>query len=692
MPVEHKYTNKLAREKSPYLLQHAHNPVDWYPWSDEAFNKAQSENKPIFLSIGYSCCHWCHVMERESFEDPEVADLLNRYYVAIKVDREERPDIDHIYMSVCQGLTGQGGWPLTIVMTPEQKPFFAGTYFPKHSRLNMPGLMDILTQLAEKWAKQQGELSRVGEQILEAVQRQAMAVRPGELSQSTLDEAYSQLEQNFDATYGGFGRAPKFPTPHNLAFLLRYYKQHDRPQALQLVEKTLDSMAAGGIYDHIGFGFARYSTDRRWLVPHFEKMLYDNALLGWVLLETYEVTKNERYARLAEEIFTYVQRDMTSPEGGFFSAEDADSEGQEGKFYVWTPAEVKDLLGDELGDLYCACYDITETGNFEGKNIPNLIHAAISECAERFGLSPAVLQDKLARAREKLWQEREKRIHPHKDDKILTAWNGLMIAALAKGAQVLGRPSYSDAAERAARFILDKLVREDGRLLARYREGHAAYPAYVDDYAFLIWGLIELYEATFDVYFLRQALQLNDALLRCFWDESEGGLFIYGSDSEQLAARPKEAYDGAAPAGNSVAVLNFLRLSRLCGKPELEDYAHRLFRAFAGSVNNYPAGHTYMLLALWFALTPGKEIVLAGDRKDETTGRMLAVVRDEFRPETVVLWYDAELAKVAPSVSEQKPLGGRAAAYVCENFACHTPVTQPEHLQELLSHGPHSQA
>ena len=679
--------NRLAKEKSPYLLQHKNNPVDWYPWSQEAFDTAKKENKPIFLSIGYSTCHWCHVMERESFEDPEVAELLKRHFVAIKVDREERPDIDHIYMSVCQGLTGHGGWPLTIVMTPGQKPFFAGTYFPKRSRQGMPGLMDVLAQLAEKWAAQQEDLTQAGRQILDAVQRQVMAVSPGELTRSTLDEAYSQLEQNFDSAYGGFGRAPKFPTPHNLALLLRRAKQDNRPQALKMVEKTLDSMAAGGIYDHVGFGFARYSTDRKWLVPHFEKMLYDNALLAWVLLETYEVTKNQRYARVAEEIFTYVLRDMTSPEGGFYSAEDADSEGQEGKFYIWTPAEVKSLLGDELGGLYCTCYDITERGNFEGKNIPNLIDSGIDQSARRFGLSKASLQEKLGQAREKLWQEREKRIHPHKDDKILTAWNGLMIAALAKGAQVLGKPAYSHAAERAARFILEKLVRKDGRLLARYREGQAAFPAYVDDYAFLIWGLIELYEASFAVDYLRQALKLSQDLLRYFWDDKEGGLFIYGSDSEQLAARPKEVYDGATPVGNSVSALNFLRLSRLTGQPDLEDYAHRIFRAFAGNVNNYPAGHTFMLLALWFALTPGKEIVIAGDRKDKTTGRMLAVVRDEFRPESVVMWYNRELAELAPAFAEQKPLDNRAVAYVCENFACHTPVTQPEDLQALLVYG-----
>ncbi len=678
-----KQTNKLINEKSPYLLQHAHNPVDWYPWSKEAFAKANRENKPIFLSVGYSTCHWCHVMERESFEDPEVADLLNRNFISIKVDREERPDIDHIYMSVCQGMTGHGGWPLTIIMTPEQKPFYAGTYFPKHSRMGMPGLLDILRQVASRWETDREDLVQASEQIVSAVTQQILAPQAGELSQDTLDKAYHLLTQTFDSKYGGFGKAPKFPTPHNLAFLLRYHQQNGNPKALEMVETTLNSMADGGIYDHVGFGFSRYSTDRRWLVPHFEKMLYDNALIAWVLLETFQVTGNRRYARVAGEIFSYVLRDMVSPEGAFFSAEDADSEGEEGKYYVWTPQEVIKILGPELGTLYNNCFNITPEGNFEGKNIPNLIDIELKEVADKYNLSLEHLASRLTHARKKLWQAREKRVHPHKDDKILTAWNGLMIAALAKAAQVLD-PAYAEPAEQAARFILDKLVNSQGRLLARYRDGQAAYPAYVDDYAFLIWGLIELYEATFDVFYLDQAIKLNDDLLTLFWDSGQGGLFMYGKDSEQLLARPKEVYDGATPSGNSVSALNFLRLARLTGRPELEEYAGRNFAAFAGNINSYPAGYTYMLLALWFALTPGQEIVIGGDPRDPETQAMLKAVRERYLPAAVVLRYSPELAKVVPSIAEQKPIDGKATAYVCKNFACQAPVTSAAALQELL--------
>jgi uncharacterized protein len=675
--------NKLASEKSPYLLQHAHNPVDWFPWGQEAFDKAKADNKPIFLSIGYSTCHWCHVMERESFEDQEVADLLNSKFISIKVDREERPDVDHIYMSVCQGMTGHGGWPLTIIMTPEQKPFYAGTYFPKNSRMGMPGLMDILEQISSRWETDRSALEKTGEQIVSAVTEQILVSRPGELSQATLDEAYELLEQSFDAKYGGFGKAPKFPTPHNLAFLLRYYQQSGKQKALEMVEKTLNSMADGGIYDHIGFGFSRYSTDSYWLVPHFEKMLYDNAQIAWVLLETYQVTKNERYARVAREIFSYVLRDMVSPEGGFYSAEDADSEGEEGKFYVWTPEEVLSVLGPELGTLYNACFNIKPDGNFEGKNIPNLLMVNFEDLADKYSLTPEELRTKLDLAREKLWAEREKRIHPHKDDKVLTAWNGLMIAALAKGAQILD-PTYAQPVEKAVQFILDKMVDSKGRLLARYRDGEAAYPAYVDDYAFLIWGLLELYEATLNVFYLKTALKLNADLIAYFWDNEQGGLFMYGQDSEQLLTRPKEVYDGATPSGNSVAALNFLRLARLTGGSELEERADAIFTTFAGNINNYPAGYTYMLSALWFALTPGKEIVIGGELNDPETQAMIKAVRERFLPAKVVIYQNPELAELIPSVADQQPLNGQATAYVCANFACQAPVTTAEALRALL--------
>jgi len=493
------YQNRLVYEKSPYLLQHKNNPVDWFPWGEEAFVRAREEGKLIFLSIGYSTCHWCHVMERESFEDEEVAWFLNRHYISIKVDREERPDIDHIYMEVCQAMTGQGGWPLTVVMTPDKQPVFAGTYFPKRGRWGKPGLLEILKQIQEKWEVEKEKIVGVGMRVTEAIQLRQFS--SGEdLSKATLDQAFQQFCNSFDPVYGGFGPAPKFPTPHNLMFLLRYWKMTREHEALAMVEKTLAAMHNGGIYDHIGFGFARYSTDREWLVPHFEKMLYDNALLAIAYLEAYQVTGNNRYARVAREIFTYVLRNMTSQEGGFYSAEDADSEGEEGKFYLWVPEEIKGILGEEEGEYYCRLFGITQEGNFEGRSIPNLILSCTDERAGLLKIDDQELLGMLElveESRRKLFIEREKRVHPFKDDKILTAWNGLMIAALAKGSRVLNNPEYSRAAARAVEFIWQKLRRQDGRLLARYRDEEAAFLAYLDDYAFLVWGLIELYEAAF---------------------------------------------------------------------------------------------------------------------------------------------------------------------------------------------------
>ncbi|MFZ5640985.1 MAG: thioredoxin domain-containing protein [Bacillota bacterium] len=668
-------SNRLINEKSPYLLQHAHNPVEWYPWGDEAFKKAKKEDKPVFLSIGYSTCHWCHVMERESFEDEEVATVLNEHFVSIKVDREERPDIDTIYMSVCQAMTGHGGWPLTVVMTPDKKPFFAGTYFPKNNARGMPGLISILQRIAHLWQNNKDELIASGDKIIEAVETSYFAHNKGEANREVLDRAFDYYEQNFDSRYGGFGRAPKFPTPHNLSFLLRYWKMTGDAAALEMVEKTLDAMYRGGIYDHIGFGFTRYSTDRQWLVPHFEKMLYDNALLAIAYLETYQATGKEQYARVAREIFTYVLRDMTSPEGAFYSAEDADSEGEEGKFYVWTPEEVKEVLGSEEGERFCRAFDITPRGNFEGKSIPNLIETGL---VTGFG-----------EAGEKLFRHREKRVHPFKDDKILTAWNGLMITAMAFGARVLQDDRYAAAAEKAAQFIMGRLRREDGRLLARYRDGEAAYPAYVDDYAFLIWGLIELSQATFKPDFLKQALELNSDMLKFFWDEEHGGLYQYGSDAETLISRPKEIYDGAMPSGNSVAAVNLLRLARLTGDTGLEETAVKQLRAFGGTVSETPPGHAHFLMAVYLNETSPVEVTIVGDPGAADTREMVNQVKSGFRPETLLTVKATgkageELTQLAPYVAERQAVDGKATAYVCKDFACQAPVTNPQELARLL--------
>lgn len=673
---EHKYTNKLIDEKSPYLLQHAHNPVDWFPWSDEAFEKAVQEDKPIFLSIGYSTCHWCHVMERESFEDEEVAEILNKHFISIKVDREERPDVDHIYMTVCQALTGHGGWPLTIFMNPEKKPFFAGTYFPKGDRMGMSGLITLLNRVTAAWNNNRTSLNDSSIKIHQAISQESETL-DGELPPELIHEAYSDFKYSFDSTYGGFGSAPKFPTPHNLYFLLRYWRMTGEEYALEMVEKTLNSMYRGGIYDHIGFGFSRYSTDKKWLVPHFEKMLYDNALLAIAYLETYQATKKQRYADIARQIFTYVQRDMTSPEGGFYSAEDADSEGEEGKFYVWTPQEIKQVLGDEVGERFCTLYHITVQGNFEGHSIPNLISAEPSPSEKGF----------LDECRKKLFDHREKRIHPYKDDKILTAWNGLMIAAMAIGGKVLREEKFTQTAEKAVEFIYTNLIRADGRLMARYRQGEAAFPAYVDDFAFLTWGLLELYETTYKPQYLVKALTLNDELLRLFWDDVNGGLYIYGSDSEQLISRPKEIYDGATPSGNSVATMNLLRLARLTGQHDLEDKALQQFKAFGNELDRAPRGHAFLLSAYLYTQAPTREVVLVGNKDYHEAFDLLQVVREDFRPFTLSMLYAdnvKNLKDVAPHVDNYRTIDGKASAYVCENFACQSPVTDTTRLREML--------
>jgi uncharacterized protein len=682
-------SNKLIAEKSPYLLQHAHNPVDWYPWGEEAFIKATNENKPVFLSIGYSTCHWCHVMEKESFEDEAVAAVLNKYFVSVKVDREERPDIDHIYMSVCQAMTGQGGWPLTVLMTPEKKPFFAGSYFPRHSRWGRPGLLDILSQVNEKWQQDRALLVHAGEQVVIMMQPRGEEPSAAAVDGMILQQAFTQAGKLFDRQYGGFGTAPKFPTPHNLSFLLRCWKKSSDPEALAMVEKTLESMYRGGIYDHIGYGFARYSTDEKWLAPHFEKMLYDNALLALAYTEGFQATGRNLYAKAAKEIFTYILRDMTSPEGGFYCAEDADSEGEEGKFYVWSPDEIRNILGERDGDIYCRLFDITPNGNFEGRSIPNLIGAPpfspsgemISEAGEFSGSYE--LQ------RQKLFNAREKRVHPYKDDKILTSWNGLMIAALARGAAVFGGDVYGKAAARAVQFIFQKLRREDGRLLARYRDDEAAHLAYLDDYAFLTWGLLELYEAAFDVANLEWALDLTRQMTELFLDKKDGGFYFNGEDAEQLIYRPKEIYDGALPSGNSVALHNLLRLARLTGDADLSKAADRQFKAFAGKIIEQPWAYAHFLSGIDYMLGPSREIVIAGKAGYADTEAMLSAIRRAFMPETTVVFHPegqagSEIEKLVPFLKEQRSVGGRATAYICENQACQAPVTDYQQFAELL--------
>jgi len=690
------HLNRLVEEKSPYLLQHADNPVDWYPWGDEAFEKARREDKPIFLSIGYSTCHWCHVMEHESFEDPEVSRLLNETFVCIKVDREERPDIDGVYMTVCQMLTGSGGWPLTIVMTPDKKPFFAGTYFPKDGRFGRPGMLDLIPRIQEVWTREKDALLRDAEKITQALQQSTKPASGQALDESTLRTAYEQLSQGFDEQYGGFRNAPKFPTPHNLLFLLRYWKRSGDARALEMVEKTLQVMRRGGVYDHVGFGFHRYSTDKEWLVPHFEKMLYDQALLAMAYVEAHQATGKKEYERTAREIFTYVLRDMTSSEGGFYSAEDADSEGQEGKFYLWSRDEIRQVLRDEEAELVSRVFNVEPTGNFRdeatgtvsGTNIFHLNKTG-SQLATLLGLPEEELQSRLEASRQKLFTERGKRVHPSKDDKILTDWNGLMIAAMAKASRVLNNPEYTRAAKRAADFILGKLRTPEGRLLHRYRGGEAGLAAHVDDYAFMIWGLLELYEATFEVSYLQAALDLNETMLRLFWDDQEGGFYFTADDGEALLTRQKEIYDGAVPSGNSVAALNLLRLGRITARAGLEEKASRIGRVFARNVRKAPSAFTQLMVAVDFAVGPSCEVVIAGDSEAEDTGAMLAALRGVYVPNKVVLLRASEqqppeITRIAGFTEAQTPLKESATAYICLNYSCKQPTTDTGEMLELL--------
>ncbi len=679
-------SNRLADEQSPYLLQHKDNPVDWYPWSDEAFEKAGEEDKPVFLSIGYSTCHWCHVMERESFEDEEVASLMNDAFVSVKVDREERPDVDGVYMTACQMMTGHGGWPLTVIMTPDKKPFHVATYVPKASRFGRIGMVELIPRIADAWTNRREEVLDAAEKVAASLRASSSPASGKEPGPDALEEAYLALRQRFDDEHGGFGSAPKFPSPHNLLFLLRHWKRTGTDDALGMVERTLDHMRRGGIYDHVGFGFHRYSTDRRWLLPHFEKMMYDQALLAASYVEAWQATGRPLFRRTANEIFTYALRDMTSPEGAFFSAEDADSEGREGLFYLWTTDQVREILSDEDADYVIDTFNLAEEGNFEdeatgrrtGENVPYLGRAVEEvEDAERF-----------ERMRRRLFEARENRIRPGRDDKVLTDWNGLMIAALSKASAAFDAVPYADAARTAAAFLLEAMKDENGRLLHRYRNGEAAVQGMIDDYAYLVWGLIELYEATFEIRFLREARALMDVQIEDFWDEEEGGFFVTAHDAETLIMRQKELHDGALPSANAVSVLNMLRLARLTGNTALEDRAASVFRAAAAGIDRMPAGFAGMLSALQFALGPSAEVVIAQGDDAGKAEELLRVVRAPFHPNHVVLMRppggDSDLEEIAPFTAEQSARDGRTAVYVCRDFQCRAPVSDPSELREAL--------
>ena len=704
------HTNRLIGEKSPYLLQHAHNPVDWRPWGPEAFEEARREDKPIFLSIGYSTCHWCHVMERESFENEETAALLNRYFVCIKVDREERPDVDRIYMSFVQATTGGGGWPMSVFLTPDRKPFYGGTYFPPEQRYGQPGFPMVLERIAEAWRMDHDRIVESGREVIEQLEKQA-AVSPASpgsvlrLDKNALDSGFYAFRRSFDSRYAGFGDAPKFPRPVTLNFLLRYYARTKNQEALDMVLATLREMAKGGMYDQLGGGFHRYAVDANWFVPHFEKMLYDQAQLASSYLEAFQVTGEASYAGTVRGILDYVLRDMLDKDGGFYSAEDADSvidparpevKG-EGAFYIWAQQEIETVAGQPAAGWFCHRFGVEDGGNvrndphdeFTGRNILYQAHS-IEETARHFEKPAAEIETAILQAGRKLLEARGKRTRPHLDDKILTAWNGLMISAFAKAGAVLGEPRYADAARRAADFIAGRLYdAAAGILLRRYRQGDAAIPGFLDDYAFFTQALLDLYEAGFDLRDLQFAIRLAEKQSELFEDMENGAFYSTGAGDQTLVMRMKEDYDGAEPSGNSIAVLNLLRLARITNRTVFRDSAERALAAFGPRIMAAPVGVPQMLAAFEFSISKPIEIILAGGRDAADTRALLQELHSRFLPNRVVLLVDGEesrktLAAYVPAVEDMTALDGKAAAYVCENYTCQLPVTDVEKFGQLL--------
>ena len=685
--------NHLIAEKSPYLQQHAHNPVDWYPWGDEAFDKARREDKPIFLSIGYSTCHWCHVMERESFENEAIAEIINRSFVPVKVDREERPDVDRIYMTYVQAATGSGGWPMSVFLTPDLKPFFGGTYFPPDNRYGRPGFPTLLDRIAAAWREQRAEILETSGKVISQLKSISDPASTGGIAdKTTLDSTFQYFRRTFDSTHGGFGEAPKFPRPVVFNFLFRYYARTQRSEALQMSLDTLRAMAAGGMHDQLGGGFHRYSVDERWFVPHFEKMLYDQAQLATSYLEAYQITHNALYADIARSTLDYVLRDMTHPDGGFYSAEDADSvidpanpkEKGEGAFYIWTAAELEQVLGREVYDVFAAHYGVEKDGNvhqdphgeFTGKNILCLRQAP----------DPAELEQ----AKAKLLEVRSKRVRPHLDDKILTSWNALMISAFAKAAQVLSDPRYLIAALRATAFILTRMYNSDtGVLQRRFREGEAAIHGFLDDYSFFIAALLDLYEADFDPRHLENALALTAKMRELFEDPQSGAFFTTAGQDSSLVLRMKDDYDGAEPSGNSVALLDLFRLAHLTDGDEYRRAAVRTLDALMPKMSSQPVAVPQMLVGLDYWLAPRREVVIAGDPQAEPTRALLSELRSRFLPYTVTLLIDSDttrekLARIFPAAGVMRQLDDQSTAYVCENYSCRLPTTEVAKFAELL--------
>jgi uncharacterized protein YyaL (SSP411 family) len=682
------FTNKLINETSPYLVQHAHNPVDWYPWGEEALNRSRNEDRPILLSIGYSACHWCHVMEHESFENPEIAKLMNENFVCIKVDREERPDIDSIYMTAVQMMTGQGGWPLTTFLAPDLKPFYGGTYYPPYDRQGMPGFARVLTTLADAYKNQRGEVTRAGDSITAELQK-ANQFRQSQdmLTTDVLDQAISALYENFDTANGGFGGAPKFPPSMNLMFLLRQHNRTKSAVALEIVELTLDRMARGGMYDHLGGGFHRYSVDAKWQVPHFEKMLYDNALLARIYLYAFQATKKNEYKDVAEETLEYVIRDMMSSEGGFYSSEDADSEGEEGKFYTWTENEIISLLGSADGEIFCEYFNVPEHGNFEhGLSILN-VPRPLSVFSSAKAVPAKEVSGLLRRCKKTLFHARQQRVRPGRDEKILTAWNGLMLTTFAEAANILDRDDYRRIAASSADFITSKLMSQ-GRLLRTYKDGSAKLNGYAEDYAYVIEGLLALYEATFELKYFDRARSLSDTLIASFGDESEPGFYFTASDHEQLIARMKDYYDNAIPSANSVAALTLLKLSLLTGDVTYQQPALSILRMMQQAMSRHPSGFGYLLCALDFYLAQPKEIAIIGDAGSHEVRLLMNEIYSRYLPNKVLALMEPGDESAIESIAllrGRKQIDNKPTAYVCQDYVCRAPVNTPEQLAAELS-------
>jgi len=685
--------NRLVFEDSPYLLQHAANPVNWYPWGEEAFKKAKELDKPIFLSIGYTTCHWCHVMERESFENDEVAGIMNDAFVCVKVDREERPDIDNVYMEVTQMMNNRGGWPMTVIMTPDKQPFFTGTYFPKTSRGRRIGMMELIPKVKEMWQNDRDSLITDALNLTNRLQKnQTNRTSAGKISQQVAQKAFSAFTNRYDEKQGGFGKAPKFPKAHDYSFLIKYWKKTGISHALFMAEHSLKSMRNGGMYDQVGFGFHRYSTDSGWLVPHFEKMLYDQAILVQAYLDAYQATGDRYYSTVVEEILDYVLRDMTAPEGGFYSAEDADSEGVEGKYYVWKVNELKEILGERDGKFYQTVFNIHAGGNWnEGyqhkTNIPHLTKN-ISQLSSELGLTEKQLTDKIEIIRTKLFIVRENRVHPQKDDKILTDWNGLMIAAMARAGAILNNKLYADAAVKAMDFLINNLMKKDGSLMKRYRNGNSGLTGVLDDYAFTIWALIELYNMNYDEKYLEIAMDLSEYQIDQFWDFDSHGFFFTASSGEALLVRSKEVYDGAIPSGNSVSAFNFIRLARMTSRPDFEDITFQILNSFSGYLNRSSSGYSMMMQAAEFAFGPSYEVLVFGDENNLATQNILEDIQSIYMPNRVIVYGKnggESLKNTIPFVGFYEPhADGTPRVYVCQNFSCKLPTSDFEVVKEQL--------